>query len=102
MRPCSLRIQAIVSNRTFTLSPAAYPPCPDSDRARSPADPRSLHRWGKAQAALAVRAPAIHPACCRAVRQAVAARRDLAAAAAPRGVDFPEGFPAAAPTAVPA
>jgi hypothetical protein len=24
MRPCSLRIQTIVSNRTFTLSPAAY------------------------------------------------------------------------------
>ena len=27
MRPCSLRIQTIVSNRTFTLSPAAYQLC---------------------------------------------------------------------------
>jgi hypothetical protein len=27
MRPCSLRIQTIVSNRTFALSPAAYQVC---------------------------------------------------------------------------
>jgi hypothetical protein len=64
-----------------------------------PANRRSAHRWEKAYAALAVRAPAIHPACCPVARQAAAARRDPAGAAAPQAVDFPAGFPAAAPRA---
>jgi hypothetical protein len=66
------------------------------------ADRCAHDRWEKAYAAPAVPAPAIHPACCLAVRQAVAARRDPVGAAAPQAVDFPAGFPAAAPTAVPA
>src|SRR5258705_3189537 len=86
----------------FTLSPAAYPACPDSDRARSPANPRSRHRREMAYAALAVRAPAIHPACCPAVRRAAAARRDPVAAAATHAFDFPTGFSAARSTPVPA
>lgn len=38
IRACSLRIQAFVSNRHFTLSPLACSAGPDSDPARSPAD----------------------------------------------------------------
>jgi hypothetical protein len=71
-------------------------------RSFCPANQRYAHRWEKAYSAPAVRAPAIHPACCPVARQAAAARRDPAAAAAPQAVDFPAGFPAAAPTAAPA
>jgi hypothetical protein len=49
-------------------------------------------------AAPAVLAPAIRQARDPAVLPAVAVRRDPAAAAAPRAVDFPSGFPAVAPT----
>jgi hypothetical protein len=49
---------------------------------------------------LPVFVPAVRPACGPAVLRAAAIRRDPASAAAPRGVDFPAGFLAAAPTVV--
>jgi hypothetical protein len=68
--------------------------------------PRSLRIQGIirtlqwARAGLAVLGPAVRQACGPAIRPVAAVRRDPAKVAALRGVDFPAGSPAAAPTAV--
>src|SRR6266404_3781620 len=79
----------------FTLSPLAYPKCPDLRPALS-------RRSDRVYADLPVPVPAFHPACGPAALLAVALRRDRASAAALPAVDCPEGFRAAAPTVAPA
>src|ERR1700730_16361704 len=96
MRPRSLRIQALVSNRTFTLSPATYLACANQDRTPHAANQQFRHRLERAGAVPAALAPAIHLEYGPAIHRASAAHRDHAMAAAPRAADCPEGSPAAA------
>jgi len=101
IRLCSLRIQAMVSNRSFTLSPAAVPVHLDSDPAPSPANHRDRRRSrDRAYAVLAARAPVIRPADGPAIPPASVLHRDRASAAVPQAADFRAGFLAAAPTVV--
>jgi hypothetical protein len=102
IRSCSLRIQGMLSKRHFTLSPAAHPMHPDSDRAQNPLDRSFRRSRARVCADLPVLAPAIPPACGPAIRRAVAARRAPAPAAAPRAEGRRAGFPAAARSDCPA
>jgi hypothetical protein len=101
IRRCSLRIQAVVSNCSFTLSPAAYPTHPDSNPAPTLANRQFRRRSrGMTFPVPAVPEPAIRPAFDPAIPPAAALRRDPASAAAPPAADFRAGSLAAAPTAV--
>ena len=82
MRPRSLRIQTMVSNRSFTLSPAAWRICRRSNPSRA-----------RDRAVSLALAPATHQACSGAIRRAQAARPARASAAALPAAAARRAFP---------
>ena len=103
MRNYSLRIQAMLSRRTFTLSHVASLRRWYGDSATSPASRQCRHRvQGEARPDRSVRAPVSHPAPCRAAPAVATVRRAHASAAAPPAGDCLEESPAEVRSACPA
>jgi hypothetical protein len=102
MRNCSLRIQTMLSNRAFTLSPVASLRRWYGDSVASPTSPTNRncrHRLqAKAWLGRLVRAPVVRPASCPAAPAVAAVRRAHASVAAPPAGDCPADPPAAVPS----
>jgi hypothetical protein len=96
MRSCSLRIQTMLSNRTFTLSPVASLRRWYGDSVASPTSRKCRHRLQvKAWLDRLVRAPVVRPASCPAIPAVAAVRRAHASVAEPPAGDCPADPPAA-------
>lgn len=103
MRNCSLRIQTMLSNRSFTSSPVASLRRWREDSAAAPAGWQRRHRLQvEVRPDRSVRATANRPASCRATPPAAAARRVRAPGQALPGAGCREESPAEAQSVYPA